>query len=153
MFEIDPTKAILYAIAVVAMLLFVVWGLVNLERRVRWFFRSMFSRDDIDRRAVRKTWRKFEDLMRDGNLSEMREAIISADSLLDEILKSKNMIGKTMGERLKYALHRYPELRFIWRPHRLRNQLVHEHDVRIKSSQLRVAFRDYKKALRILSAL
>ncbi len=153
MFDIDPTKVIIYAVAIVAILLFIVWGFVALERRVRWFFRSLFSRDDIDRRAVRKTWKKFEELMRGGNLSDMREAVLSADSLLDEIFKSKHMIGKTMGARLKYALHRYPELRFIWRPHRLRNQLVHEHDLRIKPSQLRGAFRDYKKALRILSAL
>src|SRR3989344_556442 len=80
-------------------------------------------------------------------------AIVEADKLLDSSLKSMTIPGETLGERLKFASYKYPELRKVWFAHKLRNQLVHEASFEISVSQAKAALHEYKKALRVIHVL
>ena len=153
MLDFDPMKILWYGIGVVIALSLFVWLVVWLERRVRWHLQSLWRRDDVDRVAIRKTWKMIEEMGSSSNEHELRQAVVKADSLLDDVLKRKDMMGENMARRIKFAMHRYPELRLIWRSHHLRNQIVHEHEVRVKPHDLRSALKEYKKVLKILGAL
>lgn len=153
MLEINPIKILSYGVGIVLILTFFVWGMIRLEQHVRWYLQSLWRRDGVDRAAIRKSWKKIEDMGRSSNEYELRQAVVKADSLLDDVLQQKDMHGKNMAQRIKFAMHRYPELRMIWKSHRLRNQLVHEHDVHFKAKTLRNALKDYRKVLRILGVL
>ncbi len=80
-------------------------------------------------------------------------AIVEADKLLDSSLKSMTIPGETLGERLKFASYKYPELRKVWFAHKLRNQLVHEASFEISVGQAKSALHEYKKALKVLHVL
>lgn len=56
-------------------------------------------------------------------------AVIRADSILDEVLKSMGLGGETMGERLKQLdRSRLASLDGVWEAHKIRNRIVHETD-------------------------
>lgn len=151
--DFDPMKILWYGLGIVVLLSLLVWLVVWLERTVRWHLQSLWRRDDVDRAAVRKTWKLIEEMGASENEHELRQAVVKADSLLDDVLKRKDMQGDNMARRIKFAMHRYPEIRVIWRSHHLRNQIVHEHEIRVRPKILRSALKDYKKVLRILGAL
>lgn len=153
MFGLDLTQLFLYVILVAFALLFLVWGAVALERRVRWYLRGLWSRDGIDKQEIRAGWKKISEMMQSKNVYEQRQALIKADNLFDTVLQAKLMPGPDMGRRLKFFCHAHPEIRFVWRAHHLRNTIVHEHDVVIRSEDLRQAIRQYHKAFRMLGLL
>lgn len=80
-------------------------------------------------------------------------AIIDADKLLDHALKARKYKGKTMGERLVAAQRQIQDNDDVWYGHKLRNRLVHEHDVRLKERDVKDALIGFKRALKDLGAL
>lgn len=80
-------------------------------------------------------------------------AVINADKLLDEALKRTHYRGKTMGERLVAAQRDLSDNDAVWYGHKLRNRLVHEHDVRLKQADVVDALSGIRQALRDLGAL
>lgn len=80
-------------------------------------------------------------------------AIMEADTLLDAGLKSIMMPGETLGERLKIACYKYPNLRAVWPAHKLRNSLAHEATFQITPRQARQALDEFEKALKLLNVM
>jgi hypothetical protein len=83
----------------------------------------------------------------------MALAIIDADKLLDEALKSHRFKGKTMGERLVAAQRTLSDNDAVWYAHKLRNRLVHEPDVKLKKREAQNALAGFRQGLRDLGAL
>jgi hypothetical protein len=83
----------------------------------------------------------------------MALAVIDADKLLDEALKSHRFRGKTMGERLVAAQKTLSDNDAVWYAHKLRNRLVHEPDVRLKKREAQNALAGFRQGLRDLGAL
>jgi hypothetical protein len=83
----------------------------------------------------------------------MALAVIDADKLLDEALKSHRFRGKTMGERLVAAQKSISDNDAAWYAHKLRNRLVHEPDVRLKKREAQNALAGFRQALKDLGAL
>ncbi len=90
--------------------------------------------------ATRKTW---------------PQAIIEADSLLEEALKQARYKGKTTGERLVAAQHALTSNDTVWAAHKLRNRIEQaEVDVRkLKKNDMLNALVGFREALRDLGAL
>jgi hypothetical protein len=90
--------------------------------------------------ASRKTWPK---------------AIIEADDLLHEALKSNHFKGKTTGEKLVAAQHHLTDNETVWVGHKLRKKMSEtEVDVRtLKKKDMVVALAGFRQALRDLGAL
>lgn len=88
--------------------------------------------------ATRKTWPK---------------AIVEADGLLDEVLKSRGYKGKTTGERLVAAQHDITSNDSVWFGHKLSKQIIGT-DVRtIKKQDVINALAGFRQALKDLGAL
>lgn len=80
-------------------------------------------------------------------------AIIQADKLLDQALKERGVGGETMAERLKNAKPLLTNIDAIWRAHKLRNKIAHEHDAAVSKRSAAEALRIFKRALSDLGAL
>lgn len=106
----------------------------------------------MTREDVERTWREIEKTAESGVMGA-KLAVVEADKLLDGALKSMAIPGETMGERLKVAGYKYPELRNVWFAHKLRNQLVHETSFDLSVHEAKSALHAFKKALRTLHVL
>ncbi len=115
-----------------------------------WWAGRKFSGNDRSQFARR--WQEIESLA-SREESSRRMAIVEADKLLDHALKAIAMPGETLGERLKFAQYKYPNLRDVWFAHRLRNQLVHEANYHLDASNAKKALKSFRKALEMLGAI
>jgi hypothetical protein len=136
------------AVLVAAAALGVYW----LYRRLRrWGTRRGYAGDA--RQQMRRRWSEVESLLRQPGETGRRLAVVEADKLLDHALKTLVMPGETLGERLKFAQYKYPELSQVWWAHRLRNQLVHETGLRLDAAAAARAVAAFKRAMERLGAL
>ncbi|MFZ1988047.1 MAG: hypothetical protein WAV21_03405 [Minisyncoccia bacterium] len=72
-------------------------------------------------------WRHVESLIEGTNEHEWRQAIIEADIMLDDILRSHGYQGDSIGEKLKQAdPSRFHTLQDAWEAHKVRNEIAHQ---------------------------
>ena len=91
---------------------------------------SKLSLSSADTGKIQNEWARIEELLKVGQPSQLRQAVIKADNILDFAL-SKLTTGTTMGERLKNArpyFKDYAVYQNLWEAHKVRNALVHEAD-------------------------
>lgn len=100
---------------------------------------------------IKQLWVQIRQSAKQGKLGQ-KIAVIEADKLLDNVLKSLLIPGETMGERLKMAAYKYPRIKDIWPAHKIRNQLVHETSFELQGEAGWV-LDDYEQALRLLRVL
>lgn len=131
-------------VVVVTLLGIAVYRLVRVFRRPELYGTS--------REQILKRWEQIEHTATQGTMGA-KLAIIEADKLLDQVLRSMHMPGTTLGERLKSTAYRYPNIRKVWGAHRLRNQLVHDTSFEMGSRQAKQALDDYKAALKVLNVM
>jgi hypothetical protein len=85
---------------------------------------------------------------------EWKFAVIEADKLLDELLKSMGYPGETMGERLmSIDRSKLASLNHLWEAHKIRNKIVHEPDYFLRHSEAQMAIQGYERALEELYAI
>jgi len=128
---------------------------IGLAFLVRWIKKQM-SRPEMmgmSREEVTERWQEIRNVSLQSGQMGMKMALMEADKLLDSALKSMMMPGDTLGERLKTACYKYPKLREVWWAHKLRNQLVHEHDFRLSDRETRRALDEFERALKTLKIL
>ena len=101
----------------------------------------------------RKKWLEIEQVVKKDDQRSCQFAIIEADKLLDIAMKEKGLRGETMGERLKTAKDSLTDRNAVWGAHKLRNQIVHEADVKVDYNSTRRALAGFKKALKDLGAI
>ena len=119
---------------------------------VKRFFASR-AFDGTDRETMRVRWADIERTADGSGEMGRKLAIIEADKLLDYALKSLSMPGQSLGDRLKFAQYKYPELREVWWAHKIRNQIAHEATYHLESGMAKNALRTFKKALERLGAI
>lgn len=125
-------------------------GAVVLAGFIRKFKRPEL--EGLSAQKVKQLWEQIEQSAKQGKLGG-KIAIIEADKLLDNVLKSMLFPGETMGERLKMAGYKYPGIRDVWTAHRVRNRLVHETDYELRDRDVRETLEDFKRALKELNVL
>lgn len=119
-------------------------------RRLRQLSRAeLFG---LSREEIRSRWSEIEKTRGQGMMGE-KLAVMEADSLLDTVFKSMAMPGNTLGERLRVACARHPELRSVWWAHKLRNQIAHDSSFRMGRGQASRALKEFERALRRLGAM
>lgn len=104
----------------------------------------------LNKQYYEQSWQTLQSLLK--NKSSWPLAIINADKLLDDALKKCHYKGKTMGERLVSAQHDIKNNDDVWFGHKLRNQLVHETDVKLKERDVKEALLGIRAALKDLGA-
>lgn len=120
--------------------------------KVRGFLASR-AFDGDDRETMRKRWAEIERMIESPGEVSRKVAILEADKLLDHALKTLAMPGTTLGERLKFAQYKYPELREVWWAHKVRNQLAHEASYHLDAGVAKSAVKTFRKALTRLGAI
>jgi hypothetical protein len=72
-------------------------------------------------------WNEVLKLLGSENPADWRLAILEADAILDELLSALNIVGETVGERLKNAdPTSFRSLNDAWEGHKVRNRIAHE---------------------------
>lgn len=107
----------------------------------------------MDRKGIKARWEEVERLVEAGDHMSLKMAVLEADKLLDHALKAMAMSGTTLGERLKFAAYRYPDIRKVWWAHRLRNSLAHEPTFQLERHTARRAVKQFKRTMRMLNVL
>ena len=127
-----------------------IFGMVGIQKLLRSLRRpEMYG---MSRERVVETWAQILSTAEQGIMGA-KLAVMEADKLLDAALKSMVLPGETLGERLKSAQYKYPDIRRVWGAHRLRNQLVHDSSFQISIGQAKRALKDYEAALKVLNIL
>ncbi|MBU0766169.1 hypothetical protein KKF55_00040 [Patescibacteria group bacterium] len=83
-------------------------------------------------------------------LDDPMRKLMEADSIFDRSLKELGYEG-SLGEKLKAAGHRIPNLNAVWSAHKLRNRLAHESGSYVNDSDVKDALRAFKKAINSFS--
>lgn len=109
----------------------------------------------VDIEQVSRQWADIQTSIGLGGATHFGSAVVSADKLLDHVLKQKGYPGETMGERLKASRDDVSPAVYhnIWEAHKLRNRLVHEVDQQVMSYEAKDAIKAFEAMLRELRAL
>lgn len=107
--------------------------------------------DNIDRQFLRERWRKIEDLLELKHEMNYKLAVIEADKILEDVLKSMYFPGESTAERLKVASYKFPKLRHVWWAHKVRNMCVHDLRYTLKYSEAQKVIGLFKNALKVLN--
>lgn len=134
-------STVIVLLGVVAFGVFVLFLLAFINRKT----------SKLDREFYEKKWRDIVKLAE--NESGWVQAVIEADKLLDDALKKSGYKGKTMGERLVSASRAFTNKDKTWAAHKLRNKVVHETSVKLRSNHVRGAIRAFGRSLKDLGAL
>jgi hypothetical protein len=107
-----------------------------------------------DKGLVHLRWHEIEQHLAAGGPSRFKSAVIEGDKLVDYCMKELGIEGGTMGERLRNAgPARFSNYEGLWAAHKVRNQLVHEIDRELHSSEAKQSTERFKTALQDLGAL
>lgn len=106
--------------------------------------------EGLNSKRLMEMWTEIEKTS-DHGLMGAKLAVVEADKLLDTVLRKLHFPGETMGERLKTAAYKYPNISKVWGAHKLRNQLVHDATFEITVRQAKSAVKDFHAALKELN--
>ena len=104
--------------------------------------------------AVQSKWEEIVRHSRSSHEAEWKLAIIEADKLVDDLLKSTGYPGETMGDRLmSIERGQFESLNGLWEAHKIRNKLVHETSYFLRFAEAQRALQLYEKTLKELQAI
>lgn len=100
---------------------------------------------------------KWEEVMRHLNSTreaEWKFAVIEADKLVDDLLKTSGYPGETMGDRLmNIEKGQLESLEGLWEAHKIRNKLVHDINYFLRYAEARRAVQLFQKTLEELRGI
>ena len=108
---------------------------------------------DESRQRISQAWAEVETYVADGDDVHLRMAVIQADAVLDMALQAKMFPGRTLNDRLNFAIHKYHNLKKVRWAHGLRNTLAHEPMKKLARRDGTAAIGSFKAALKELGAL
>lgn len=104
--------------------------------------------------ALQARWEEILRHIESTNEAEWKFAVIEADKLVDELLKSSGYLGETMGERLmSIDKTQIVTLDDLWDAHKTRNRLVHDANYFLRYAEAKRAVKLYEETLKELGAL
>ena len=128
------------------------------------FFSSLFKTkllapkmlNSTDRDHVKSKWREIEELVKLGKPSQLKQAVIEADKLLELVLRRLINESQSLGANLKEAKDLFPsweEYQKAWEAHKVRNALLHESNFEPTSSLVKDVVDKYRNVLVSLRAM
>ena len=106
-----------------------------------------------DEQTVKNKWAEIEELVKLGNPSRFKTAVLEADKLLDFILKKLSYQGQNLGERMKaIPREKYSREFFndMWEAHKVRNEIVHNVGYEIHSAVVQDVVNKFKRVIKTL---
>lgn len=96
-------------------------------------------------------WKRLQ--QRCPDKSQWAQAIIEADDLLDEALKSKRFKGKSCGERLVDAQKNFTNNDAVWYGHKLRTKIDINPETKLTKNEVQKALYGLRQGLKDIGAL
>lgn len=119
------------------------WWTLRVDR-----FRHIVLRSNISKKEAQTSWNAIETHFYRGGESDLKVAILEADKLLNDALRDAGIMGIQLGDRLKKANeHQIPNLNELWQAHKLRNQIAHEPNFKLKRDLAERALKIYEAGL------
>lgn len=132
---------------------FIVILIVKLQIIDGWFKTAgnFLLTHTFPKRHLNKSWQKILIRLEKSDEANLRLALIEADNLFDDLLKQMRLPGESMADRLRYIdSSQISNIDEIWRAHKLRNVLVHNHEYPITRNEMELSVKAYEKALKEL---
>lgn len=140
---------IIFLVIVAGIVYFVIetgWWTLRVER-----FHEIVLQSNISKKDAQTSWNAIEDHFYRGTENDLKVAILEADKLLNDALRDAGIMGIQLGDRLKKANERQiPNLNDLWQAHKLRNQIAHEPNFRLKRDLAERALKIYENGLKNL---
>lgn len=96
------------------------------EKNMYGEFAKAAPTEEGEKKDKNEKWERVLEHANSGNASDWRLAIMEADILLEEVLRSKGFPGDTLGEMLKSAEGSgFVNLQSAWEAHKVRNRIAH----------------------------
>ena len=163
MFNIDFAE-ILFRIKIVSFILSAIFGslavyfIVQFQKlvgiKVEKARALLKSAESASGGAVPSKWEEVMRHIGSEREAEWKFAIIEADKLVNDILKTAGYPGDTMGDRLmSIEKGHLLSLEGLWEAHRVRNKIAHDTNLFLRYSEARRAIELYKIALKELQAI
>lgn len=137
-------SSVFFLLAAVLIVAGVLFAVITFTRR---------GPNQLDMDKYRKKWLEIERELRRDDVRSYHITVLEADKLLDSALKESGAAGETMGERLKARKSEWTNANAVWSAHKLRNQIVHETDLRLNYDDARRALAGFKRALKDVGAI
>lgn len=104
--------------------------------------------------ASRSKWEEILRHLDSPHETEWKFAVIEADKLTDDVLKSAGYHGETMGDRLmNIEQGKLTSLEGLWEAHKIRNKLVHDVNYFLRYGEARRAVLLFEQALKELGGI
>ena len=129
---------------------FIIFGIIRLSRAIN----SLSARDEEDKapdvpeeEVKNERWEKVLARLSTDSESEWKLAVIEADAMLDELVRSAfPHAGDNLGDRLKnIEPSDFITLQDAWDAHKTRNNLAHNSEARLSEREARIAIEGYRK--------
>ena len=127
-----------------------IFGIIRLSRLVS----ALSIRDKVDKdsgvpeKEIKNLrWEKVMERLGTNNEADWKLAIIEADAMLDELVRSAYPnAGDNLGERLKnIEPSDFTTLQDAWDGHKVRNNIAHDANYRLSEREARAAIESYKR--------
>ncbi len=129
--------------------------LIQLGRGIVALLRLLIQpRGRFDHVQMKATFADIEHLTEQDDGVHPAQAVLQADSFLDEVMKRSCGAGPHFADRLKALGKRFDRnlYHLIWQAHKLRNQIAHEHP-RVSRAAAKDALSVFRRAASVLGAL
>jgi hypothetical protein len=140
---------------VIALILFAI--VIYFVIETGWFtvrannFRHIVLQSDVSKKQAQESWKRIQEHFYRGGESDLKVAILEADKLLNDALREAGVMGTQLGDRLKSANdQQIPNLNELWQAHKLRNQIAHEPNFKLKRDLAERALGIYEATLKNL---
>ena len=135
--------------AIVVMVIKTNWLGVKVER-----FRHIVLKTNLPTETAKREWVQIESHFFKGNENDLKVAIIEADKLLEDDLREAGVRGAHLGDRLKNLKPgQLSNVDQVWQAHRLRNDIAHQSNFKIKRDVAERALKIYEATLKELGLL
>lgn len=133
-------------LVLVAMLVWLVLRVISLRREEHFELRQILSATQTAKPLVNEAWQRVLDYMSSLNPNDWKLAIIEADNLLDQLVKTMQLPGESLGERLKNVEPSdFATLSQAWEAHKVRNRIAHESGYTPSEVEARRAIGNYRQ--------
>lgn len=138
--------SLLVTLVLLGMLVWLVWKLIRFRWEEHLALREMLQVAKAEKPRVNEEWQRVLDHMASTNPNEWKLGIIAADNLLDSLVKTMQLPGESLGERLKNVEPSdFGTLNEAWEAHKVRNRIAHESNYSPSEVEARRAIANYRK--------
>lgn len=133
-----------------------IFGIAYSIRKSNQIFKAMHVFDEpknapLEKNKSQEDWNKILTGGKSENENDRKQAVISADSLMEKILAMAGYSGENLGEKLKNIEPAdLDSLDALWEAHKVRNRIAHEAGYNLSKEDSERALSLFEKALKEL---